>query len=96
MKIALVHKHYDEKHLEEVKQEMTILGAPKIKAVWMEVYGVYAAIEGCHRIRAAKALGLVPELEIVEYSDNLVDGMDGEWTVSQIADDAYKADIIEF
>ena len=96
MRIALVHKHFNEKHLEEVKTEMIKLGAPVIKAVWMECYGHYAALEGCHRIRAAKDLGLTPEIEEVEYSDELVDGMDGEWTISEIADDSYKSVIIEF
>ena len=96
MTIALVHKHYDATHLEAVKAEMAKLGAPVVKAVWMECYGHYAALEGCHRIRAAKELGLVPLIVDVEYSDDLVDGMDGEWTVSQIADDSYKAELIEF
>jgi hypothetical protein len=96
MTIALVHKHYDDAHLEEVKAEMANLGAPVIKAVWMECYGLYAALEGCHRIRAAKDLGLTPIIDEVEYSNELADGMDGEWTVSEIADDAYKAVKIEF
>lgn len=96
MNIALVHKHFDEKHLAEVRVEMENLGAPVIKAVWMECYGHYAAIEGCHRIRAAKELGLTPVIEEVEYSDELVDGMDGEWTISEIADDSYKSVVIEF
>ena len=96
MRIALVHKHFDGKHLEEVKAEMIKLGSPVIKAVWMECYNHYAALEGCHRIRAAKELGLTPVIEEVEYSDKLVDGMDGEWTVSEIADDSYKSVVIEF
>jgi len=96
MIIALVHEHYDEAHLEDVKIEMATLGAPVIKAVWMECYGLYAALEGCHRIRAAKELGLLPIISEVEYSDNMVDGMDGEWAVSEIADDSYNAEKIEF
>ena len=96
MRIALVHKHFNEKHLEAVKAEMAKLGAPVIKAVWMECHGHYAALEGCHRIRAAKELCLTPVIEEVEYSEELVDGMDGEWTVSEIADDSYKSVIIEF
>ena len=69
MKIALVHEHYDEAHLEAVKNEMLVLGAPVIKAVWMECYNRFQALEGCHRIRAAKELRLTPVIEEVEYSE---------------------------
>jgi len=93
MKVALVHDHYDEKHLEEVKAEMLTFGAPVIKAVWMECYDMYAALEGCHRIRAAKELGLEPIIEEVEYSDDLTD--DG-CSISEIADVAHKSTVIEF
>jgi len=96
MKIALVHNHYDPDHLAAVIEEMKILGAPTIKAVWMECYGHYAALEGCHRIRAAKALGLVPEIEDVEYSDELVEGMQDDVTVEQIADSSNESVVIEF
>lgn len=94
MNIALVHKHYDESHLEEVKSEMIKLGAPKIRAVWMEALGHYAAIEGCHRIRAAKALGMIPEIIEVEYSDEIAEG--SESTIEEICDASYAAEIIEF
>jgi hypothetical protein len=72
MKVALVHDHYDAAHLEAVKAEMATMGAPVIKAVYMECYDLYAALEGCHRIRAAKELGLVPIIDEVEYSDDAV------------------------
>lgn len=94
MKIALVHKHFDEKHLEEVKSEMLTLGAPVIRAVWMECYGHYAAIEGCHRIRAAKELGLVPEIKEIEYIDEIADG--SNCTISEICDMSHKSAIIDF
>lgn len=96
MKIALVHNHYDEAHLAAVIEEMKTLGAPTIKAVWMECYDHFAALEGCHRIRAAKALGLVPEIEEVEYSDELVEGMQDDFTVEQIADSSRESEVIEF
>ena len=99
MQIALVHPHFDATHLESVKSEMMILGAPTIKAVWMECYGMFAALEGCHRIRAAAELGLIPEIEEIEYSDeiNVADlGLDGEFVISSVADDAYNAVIINF
>ena len=94
MKIALVHNHYDEAHLAAVIEEMKTLGAPVIKAVWMECYGHFAAIEGCHRIRAAKEMGLTPEIEEVAYSDDPcdVDGM----TVEEVADSSRESDVIEF
>lgn len=94
MRIALVHNHYDPDHLAAVIGEMMVLGAPTIKAVWMEVYNHWAALEGCHRIRAAKALGLTPEIEEVAYSDDPcdVDGM----TVAEVADRSRESDVIEF
>lgn len=69
MRIILAHAHYSTEHLVEVAEQMRSLGAPTIKAVWLEGYGEWQALEGCHRIRAAKALGLVPVIEPVEYSD---------------------------
>lgn len=60
MKISLYHNHYNEQHLEEVKQEMIKLGAPSIRAIWSECYGMWMAVEGCHRLRAAKELGIMP------------------------------------
>ena len=94
MKIALVHDHYDAAHLADVIEEMKVIGAPTITAVWMECYGHFAALEGCHRIRAAKALGLIPEIEEVDYSDDPcdIDGM----TVAEVADRSRESDVIEF
>lgn len=96
MRIALVHNHYDAGHLAEVIEEMRRVGAPTIKAVWMECFNHWAAIEGCHRIRAAKALGLVPEIEEVEYSDELVEGMQDDVTVAEVADSSRESEIIDF
>jgi hypothetical protein len=101
MRIALVHDHYSEEHLAEVIEQMKTLGAPKIHAVWMPCYDHYAALEGCHRIRAAKELGLIPEIIEVEYSDNpcsSIPGYDGDcdYMVSEICDDSHRSTIIEF
>jgi hypothetical protein len=60
MQIGLLHPHYSEDHLVEVAEKMKKLGAPKIRAIWSECYGMWMAVEGCHRIRAAKSLGLIP------------------------------------
>ena len=104
--IALIHNHFDKNHLEEVKQEMKILGAPKIKAVWMECYNMYAALEGCHRIRAAKELGLVPEIIELDYNDicdldvtdpSLELDLDNPGSnIAWLVDDCYKRVTIDF
>ena len=66
MEIYLVHDHYDKNHLEEVKTEMLKLGAPTIRVIDMGE-GLFAAIEGCHRLRAAAALGIIPDLNVLDY-----------------------------
>jgi hypothetical protein len=102
MRIALTHRHYDPVHLEAVMAEMARLGAPTIRAVWMACWDVWAALEGCHRIRAALALGLVPEIEEIEYSDELtpadlrIEDADDAYTVAQIADAACSAEVLNF
>jgi hypothetical protein len=100
MTIALVHDHFDDAHLDDVIAEMKTLGAPTIKAVWMECYDRYQALEGCHRIRAAKALGLVPSIEEVEYSDDMVStvigDVDDDYPISSYCDDTYRNTAIEF
>ena len=101
MKIALVHSHYNSEKLERVKEEMKVLGAPKIHAVWMECYGHWAALEGSHRIRAAKELGLTPEIIEVDYSDEMAStilGYDGDedYPISEICDSSHESVIIEF
>jgi len=101
MTIALVHDSYDQKHLDEVKAEMVNLGAPVIKAVWMECFDMYAALEGCHRIRAAKELGLEPIIDEVAYSDNMastISSYDGDedYPISEICDYANRSTIIVF
>jgi len=53
--------------LEAVKASMESMGAPTIKAVWLEGYNAWMALEGSHRLVAAKELGLVPEIEEVEF-----------------------------
>ena len=101
MRIALVHNHYDPEKLEKVIEQMKELGAPEIHAVWMECYGHWAALEGCHRIRAAKELGYIPEIIKVDYSDEMastVISYDGgeDYAISEICDDSHRATIMEF
>ena len=84
MTIYKLHEVDDEK-LENVKSEMRIMGAPSIKAV--EISDMIIAIEGVHRITAAKELGYIPNIEviscddaydyIINQNDNLADDLNG-------------------
>jgi len=71
MKVSPVHAEYRLSHLEKVKDEMRVLGPPKIRAIWCEDRGVWAALEGCHRLHAALELGLEPEIIPVDYEPGM-------------------------
>ena len=91
MKILLFHEDFDINHLQEVIEEMKTLGAPVIKAVWVECQNMWYALEGCHRIRAAKELGLSPVIDEIDYEDgrNAEEiGLDADW-------DKTPADIVD-
>jgi hypothetical protein len=62
----------DNDHLQEVIADMIKLGAPVIRAVKDDCYGLLCAIEGSHRLAACKALGITPIIEIVDY-DSVID-----------------------
>lgn len=102
MKVILLHNDYNEQHLIEVRQEMQTLGAPKIHAVWMECYCAWQALEGCHRLRAAKELGLTPTIIPVEWSETrkvaeIVDvDMDNDLTIEELCDRCYNCVQISF
>lgn len=101
MKIKLVHDHYDQGHLDQVVEEMKTMGAPTIKAVWMECWNQWVALEGCHRLRAAEFLGLTPEIEEIPYDDtttamDLDLDFEDDCLVSAIVDNAYLRSSIEF
>lgn len=102
MQIALLHGDYDAQKLEAVKAEMQKLGAPTIKAVWMGCYGHWAALEGCHRVRAAKELCLTPIIEEIECSEDVTlaeigcDQCGDGCTIAQVCDDSYRATVITF
>ena len=70
MEIALLHKHYSNEHLNEVIAEMQMIGSPKIRAIWSEMFGIWMAVEGCHRLRAAQQLGLTPEIIDISADEN--------------------------
>lgn len=65
--IALPHAHFDPQHLAEVTAAMAELGAPTLRAVDMGSY--VQLLEGSHRARAALALGLGIELDLVDEQD---------------------------
>ena len=103
MEIILRHRHFDEQHLENVKKIMSTKGAPKIRAIWSDIYGAWLAVEGCHRLRAAQELGLTPE--IIDISNNKTaliqdDGEDIKVKVldllEDLTDNAPKSEIISF
>lgn len=56
-------------HLEAVKAEMIELGAPTIRVVDCADY--YMALEGSHRLNAAKALGIEPNLIVFDQDDEI-------------------------
>jgi hypothetical protein len=78
MIISLLHNHYSPEHLEEVKAEMIKRGAPRIRAIWNEGCGEWKAVEGCHRIRAAHALGLTPIIVDITNQERVRVQDDGE------------------
>jgi hypothetical protein len=59
----------DPSKLEAIKAEMVKLGVPSIRAIWDGE--IYWAIEGTHRLAAAEALGIIPEIIEVDASDDL-------------------------
>jgi hypothetical protein len=71
MTTIITINHPDKDHLETVIAEMRALGAPAIRAIADEFNNVIVALEGSHRIAAAKALGLVPVLKMLADDDML-------------------------
>jgi len=78
----------DQVRLGAVKAKMLILGVPTIRVIGNGE--ICWAIEGSHRLVAAYELGIEPEIEEVEYSDQRItiqwDGYDEELMVSDLAD----------
>lgn len=84
--IAILHKNFSPSHLETVKAEMGDLGAPQIKCIWSDAYGVWLATEGCHRLRAAKALGLSPVIVDVSDEESIEFQYDGEMVIRKVSE----------
>ena len=106
MKVALIHTYFEIERLEQVEQQMLELGPPKIRAIWLEDRGMWAALEGCHRTRAAARLGVEPVMVPVEYRPGMSweeIGMEGEpiatlsdWSVDDVVANAGKEIVIGF
>lgn len=103
MEIALYHKHFDQEWLEKVKTQMLELGAPEIKCIWSETYGMWLAIEGCHRLRAAKELGITPIIIDITNDEKTIQQIDEIDTVVNVAelaqelnDDAWMTEFLSF
>lgn len=79
-------------HLADVIAAMREMGAPRVHAVWAGE--MWVALEGSHRIAAAAALGLTPEIIPVEYGNTYVDDIDPDhvdgWTVEEFVDRSWR------
>lgn len=64
MKIILLNKT-TESRLVQVVSEMVSLGAPVVQCFELEDC-TYLALEGSHRLTAAKQLGMIPILDVVD------------------------------
>ena len=85
------------RHLETVVADMKELGAPTILVV-KDPAGGYAALEGSHRLAAAKKLGLKPDFQVVSpksaiHSSKLPDDLTDEFWGSRFHDEQ-RADSI--
>lgn len=67
MRISILNPVFP-RHLKRVKATMRLMGPPTIRAVWAPSFGHWAALEGSHRVCAAKELGLRPIIKSVKYS----------------------------
>lgn len=99
-KIITLHACNDNQ-LNQVIDEMRTLGAPVIRAVWVECHDAWVALEGTHRLHAAQRLGLTPIIDEVEYSDDVTTADLGlDWyepmTIAEVCDEAWRRDVLEF
>ena len=89
--IVLTHNSYNQSHLEMVKAEMINRGTPTIRGFYNESNGVWLAVEGCHRLRAAYQLGLTPIMRDISNQKTLTYQEDGE-TIKVRLNDAFCSD----
>ena len=92
MYIALYHSNYNQEHLDAVQSEMVERGVPVIRAIWSECHGLWMAIEGCHRLRAAQALGITPIIKDITAQKTVSFQVDGV-TVKERINDSFFEDL---
>ena len=90
-----------EEHLKEVESYMLENGTPVIKVVFDESAGVYVALEGSHRLHAAKALGITPifeeyDLDVDCMLSDYVDLDADDYPMAEIVGDYWRRPIIDF
>ena len=90
MKIVLAHNHYNEKHLDEVIEDMKLLGPPTIRVFDLGFDDLFQAVEGCHRLRACEILEIEPILDIIGEDEKVCDieglDFDGAEYIKEIGD----------
>jgi hypothetical protein len=75
MQIKLYAPHHPTPaHLEQVKADMNLLHAPRIKAYYCPLRDVWLAAEGSHRIAAAVELGYTIVIQKVDLGDEISEG----------------------
>jgi hypothetical protein len=65
--VTPLHAHFRPAHLEHVIAEMRRRGPPRIRAHFDTSSGAWLALEGTHRLRAAKLLDLAPVMLPVRW-----------------------------
>jgi len=98
MMIYTIHRPIPD-HLDEVVGEMRRMGSPTIRVV--DCSDFLVAIEGCHRIEAARILGIPVNLDILAQDDLVeADSIDidyfhpGEtYTAGEIAGECYHSGV---
>ena len=82
----------------EIKAYMEEAGAPTLRAVWMDCFGAWVALEGSHRLNAAAELGFVPEIEEMDYDDGIkvrdITDIDMDCSIAEFCDRAHENAII--
>lgn len=87
--IVLYHDHYNKDHLEQVKREMLELGAPIINCFYDNTNGLWFAVEGCHRLRAAYEMGITPIISDISDDETLTYEVDGDEVTVELDQDFF-------
>ena len=60
MIVVPLHEHFSPARLAMVIEKMRTMGAPRIRAYFDAMSRAWCSLEGTHRLRAARLLGLQP------------------------------------